>query len=227
VAVVVVNNGRLFLGRAEIFKFGFRRCDDETLEDRRTPLSLFARLLALLAILAHGVVHQVVTSPTAIQVGTQVGPVVSRDVLATRAEGDAQLAHAMGWTKERNWLIFRSCASFYGCQTVSNIKKEQEVCCFEGENNLQTMCVEECDCVEQRRKQTGKKERKKDSLRKKERKKARKRKKERKQEKKKKEERKKERKKENKKKEERKKRNDGGTTNCVHPNRGILTVGLI
>jgi hypothetical protein len=28
--VVVVDKGRLFLGRREIFKFGFRRCDDET-----------------------------------------------------------------------------------------------------------------------------------------------------------------------------------------------------
>jgi len=86
-AVVVVDKGRLFLGRREIFKFGLRRCDDETLVDRRTPLSLFARLLALLAILAHAVVHQVVTSPTAIQVGT------------LRKAEDAQLAHVSGWTK--------------------------------------------------------------------------------------------------------------------------------
>jgi hypothetical protein len=104
VAVVVFDNGTLFLRRREIFKFAFRRCDDETLVDRRTPLSLFARLLALLAILAHAVVHQVVTSPTAIQVGTLrqaefVGPGGSRDVLATTAEGDAQLAHVSGWTK--------------------------------------------------------------------------------------------------------------------------------
>jgi hypothetical protein len=104
VAVVVVDKGRLFLGRRKIFEFGFRRCDDETLVDRRTPLSLFARLLALLAILAHAVVHQVVTSPTAIQVGTLrqaefVGPGGSSDVLATTAEGDAQLAHVSGWTK--------------------------------------------------------------------------------------------------------------------------------
>lgn len=102
--VVVVDKGRLFLGRREIFKFGLRRCDDETLVDRRTPLSLFARLLALLAILAHAVVHQVVTSPTAIKVGTLrqaefVGPGGSRDVLATTAEGDVQLAHVSGWTK--------------------------------------------------------------------------------------------------------------------------------
>jgi uncharacterized membrane protein len=87
VVVVVVDKGRLFLGRREIFKFGLRRCDDETLVDRRTPLSLFARLLALLAILAHAVVHQVVTSPTAIQVGT------------LRKAEDAQLAHVSGWTK--------------------------------------------------------------------------------------------------------------------------------
>jgi hypothetical protein len=102
--VVVVDKGMLFLGRRKIFKFGLRRCDDETLVDRRTPLSLFARLLALLAILAHAVVHQVVTSPTAIQVGTLrqaefVGPGGSSDVLATTAEGDAQLAHVSGWTK--------------------------------------------------------------------------------------------------------------------------------
>ena len=87
VVAVVVDKGRLFLGRREIFKFGLRRCDDETLVDRRTPLSLFARLLALLAILAHAVVHQVVTSPTAIQVGT------------LRKAEDAQLAHVSGWTK--------------------------------------------------------------------------------------------------------------------------------
>jgi hypothetical protein len=110
------DNGRLFLSRRrKIFKFGFRRCDDETLVDRRTPLSLFARLLALLAILACAVVHQVVTSPTAIQVGTlrqaeSVDPVMSHDVLATRAEGDAQLAHAqVKKQKEASRPVLSSC----------------------------------------------------------------------------------------------------------------------
>jgi hypothetical protein len=164
VAVAVVDNGgRLFLGRREIFKFGFRRFDDETLVDRRTPLSFFARLLALLAILAHAVVHQVVTSPTAIQVGTLrqaefVGPGGSRDVLATTAESDAQLAHAQVWTKERNWLNFRSCASFYCCRKVSDIRKQQEVCCFQ--MFADNLCRVVCDESSAENRQEMKKERK-------------------------------------------------------------------